>query len=293
MDCTGSGIADVDEAQQTGQIVLSFLGGTSDWMSIGGTPGADPYLSQYGGVYFAVQQATGPYLNDLSQASFGSVLLQAGGATGIVFYSEFLKGNGSFAATSSSHGSVTTAPVTIPTGHYSIIRAKYAPAIAVSGVGPLASGTAGRVVASGTAITIRGVGFGNSCSSCQVLAGGTPLQVLSWGDSAITATLPAYSGLVQLQVQNALGSDWINIMTAPQVASALVVSKTHSGAFTQGQSGAIYTVTVSNAPSAGPTSGVVTVTDTVPTGLTLVSMVGGGWACSSDTCTRSDLLNPG
>ena len=39
----------------------------------------------------------------------------------------------------------------------------------------------------------------------------------------------------------------------------------------------------------------VTVTETVPTGLTLVSMAGTGWTCPSGgtTCTRSDVLSPG
>jgi uncharacterized repeat protein (TIGR01451 family) len=74
---------------------------------------------------------------------------------------------------------------------------------------------------------------------------------------------------------------------------ALSIAKTHTGAFTQGQAGATYSVVVSNGASAGPTSGTVTVTETVPSGLTFVSMSGTGWACSSNTCTRSDVLNPG
>ena len=61
----------------------------------------------------------------------------------------------------------------------------------------------------------------------------------------------------------------------------------------QGQQGATYTVTVSNAASAGPTSGTVTVTDTIPSGLTLVSMAGPGWTCAANTCTRNDVLNGG
>ena len=46
---------------------------------------------------------------------------------------------------------------------------------------------------------------------------------------------------------------------------------------TFGQMGATYTLTLSNHAGAVPTSGVVTVSDTVPAGLTLVSMVGSGW----------------
>jgi hypothetical protein len=56
--------------------------------------------------------------------------------------------------------------------------------------------------------------------------------------------------------------------------------------------GATYTVIVKNAAGAGTTSGTVTMTETIPAGLTLVSMSGTGWSCPSggNTCTRSDPL---
>ena len=108
------------------------------------------------------------------------------------------------------------------------------------------------------------------------------------------------------------------IMPAGSASPALSVSKTHTGDFAPGQSAAAYTVTVSNAASAGPTSGTVTVTESLPSGLTLVSMAGSGWTCAAPTlscrpeypapdlppigwtcaspttaCSRSDILAPG
>ena len=75
---------------------------------------------------------------------------------------------------------------------------------------------------------------------------------------------------------------------------ALSITKTHTGDFTQGQQGATYTITVSNMVGAGPTSGMVTVTETLPSGLTLGSMSGAGWLCGTGTtCTRSDALAGG
>jgi len=85
---------------------------------------------------------------------------------------------------------------------------------------------------------------------------------------------------------------------APAAAN-LSITKTHTHSFTQGQGGATYTVTVSNASGAAATSGVVTVTETVPAGMTLASMVGtgaanGGWTCTVlPTCTRNDALAGG
>src|SRR5258708_23543393 len=67
------------------------------------------------------------------------------------------------------------------------------------------------------------------------------------------------------------------------------------GSFTQDQQGATYTVTVADANNAGPTDGTtVTVTETAPSGLTLVSMAGTGWTCPANgtTCTRTDVLQP-
>ncbi|MGH9771273.1 MAG: hypothetical protein ACRD4Q_06205 [Candidatus Acidiferrales bacterium] len=71
------------------------------------------------------------------------------------------------------------------------------------------------------------------------------------------------------------------------------ITKTHSGNFTQEQQGATYALTVSNTSGAGATSGLVTVTDTIPSGLTLASMAGTGWTCTTSTCMRSDALNGG
>jgi uncharacterized protein (TIGR03437 family) len=83
------------------------------------------------------------------------------------------------------------------------------------------------------------------------------------------------------------------IQSAPSVLS---VSKTHSGNFAAGQNRATYVITVSNAAGAGATNGTVTVTETLPAGMTLVSMVGTGWTCpgtAANNCTRSDSLASG
>ncbi len=74
----------------------------------------------------------------------------------------------------------------------------------------------------------------------------------------------------------------------------LTITKTHSGNFTQSQTGATYTIIVTNSGT-GTTNGTVTVTDTVPTGLTATGIAGTGWTCtaSSGPCTRADALGAG
>lgn len=70
----------------------------------------------------------------------------------------------------------------------------------------------------------------------------------------------------------------------------LTIAKSHFGNFNQGQT-APYTITVSNI-GAGPTVGVVTVADTLPSGFAVASMSGTGWFCNTATatCTRNDIL---
>jgi uncharacterized repeat protein (TIGR01451 family)/fimbrial isopeptide formation D2 family protein len=74
----------------------------------------------------------------------------------------------------------------------------------------------------------------------------------------------------------------------------MTIAKSHTGNFTQGQTNATYTLTVTNSGS-GQTSGVVTVTDTLPASLTPTGWSStGGWSCNIAaqvvTCTRSDAL---
>jgi len=71
----------------------------------------------------------------------------------------------------------------------------------------------------------------------------------------------------------------------------LTIAKSHIGNFTQGQVGATYLITATNSGSA-ITSGVVTVTDVLPAGLTATGIGGTGWTCVLGilTCTRIDAL---
>lgn len=88
-------------------------------------------------------------------------------------------------------------------------------------------------------------------------------------------------------------SDSVNLVVSTGVPAALSIAKSHTGNFGQGQLSATYTVTVSNGAGAGPTNGEVTVTETVPAGMTLLSMTGTDWTCSTNSCKRSSVLNPG
>ena len=89
------------------------------------------------------------------------------------------------------------------------------------------------------------------------------------------------------------GNFVVRKLVATGTTAVLGVTKTHVGRFTAPSAGADYTVTVSNAPNAGVTSGTVTVTENLPGGLSSASLSGSGWSCSGNTCTRGDGLAGG
>jgi uncharacterized repeat protein (TIGR01451 family) len=74
----------------------------------------------------------------------------------------------------------------------------------------------------------------------------------------------------------------------------LAVGSSHADPFGLGETGAEYTITVfNNGP--GVTAGAVTVSDTLPAGLTATAIAGTGWNCTLATlmCTRGDSLAAG
>src|SRR5579872_4992568 len=173
-----------------------------------------------------------------------------------------------------------------------------------SGAGPTSGTvTVTETVPSGlTLVSMSGTGWtcpgtlANNCTRSDALNGGASYPAITVKvNVASNATSPQVNSVSVAGGGSATASttDSTTITANPPVLS---ISKTHSGSFTQGQANASYTVTVSNGSSAGPTSGTVTVTETVPSGLTLVSMSGTGWTCPgtlANNCTRSDALNGG
>ena len=136
-------------------------------------------------------------------------------------------------------------------------------------------------------------------------AAGTILPATGWNNSGtlvtVTATAkPGYkftgwsgacTGTAACKVTtSAPASVTANFDALP---SRLSITSAHTGNFYRGESLAYYTLQVTDAASAGPTSGTVFVTEYVPAGMTLVSISGTGWSCRSSTCSRSDALAPG
>ena len=148
-----------------------------------------------------------------------------------------------------------------------------------------------------TLVSIAGTGWnctGSTCSRSDGLAGGGSYPPITVTVN-VGATFEGGSNRVTLSGGGSITltvNDYTNYIASPPVLS---ISISDSGNFTQAQSVATYTLVVSNQASADPASGTVTVADTLPAGLSLVSIAGDGWSCSSTyaTCSRSDALNGG
>ena len=123
-------------------------------------------------------------------------------------------------------------------------------------------------------------------TSCNFTVAGTSLPT---GVYPAQAIFQIYTGNANTSIAVPLSLTVGN----PNAVPSLGISKSHSGNFAPGQTGALYTVTVSNAPSAASTSGTVTVTENLPSGLSLVSMSGSNWSCTGNVCTRGDSLAAG
>ena len=154
-----------------------------------------------------------------------------------------------------------------------------------------------------TATAMAGSGWScaqpsGACTRSDLLGAGTsyPAITLTVNVSASAAAsvtnTATVSGGSETNTGNNTASDVTSILAA--AVPDLTIAKSHSGNFTQGQVGATYTINVTNSGAAS-TSGTVTVSDTLPAGLTATAIAGSGWSCAqpSGACTRSDLLGAG
>jgi uncharacterized repeat protein (TIGR01451 family) len=78
------------------------------------------------------------------------------------------------------------------------------------------------------------------------------------------------------------------------IVADLTIAKTHTDPFISPSTGDTYTITVSNGGT-DSTSGTVSVSDTLPAGMTATAIGGSGWTCTQPggPCTRSDALASG
>ncbi|HEX3559239.1 MAG TPA: DUF11 domain-containing protein [Pyrinomonadaceae bacterium] len=200
---------------------------------------------------------------DLSITKTDGVTNTFQGAT--VTYTVVVKNNGTYPVT----GTVTdTVPATLTGVTWTCAASAGSSCTAASGSGNSVS-TSATLAASGTATyTISGTVNASS------------------GTLANTATVAVPSWLTDATPANNTATDTDSIVSAADLS----ITKAAASTFAVGNN-ASYTLTVHNA---GPQSatGTITVTDTLPAGLSYVSASGTGWTCSNASGTVT-CTNPG
>jgi hypothetical protein len=147
---------------------------------------------------------------------------------------------------------------------------------------------------SGTGWSCSAAGQNVTCTNHAAVAQGSSYPTLDIDVNVATNASSSLSNSVQVSgagVTTTSGNDTITVDPAP----ALAVSKTHTGTFAQGQN-AQWNIAVSNTKTGSLTGGTVTVSDTLPTGYTLVNYSGTGWSCSGTStvsCTSTQGVSGG
>lgn len=154
------------------------------------------------------------------------------------------------------------------------------------------------------------LGFGHSESGGVVTfaggtipSGGSAIFTVNATASVADGTFTAAAGAAVIDAGDFVRETNESNNSSPAAGSTVIttpdltVASTHASSFVAGDPGDIYTLTVTNSGTAS-TSGTVTVTDTLPTGLTAVSLAGEGWTIVQGTggtvsATRDDALAAG
>ena len=142
-------------------------------------------------------------------------------------------------------------------------------------------------------VVITGTNF-NGAS--VVSFNGTNTTFIVDSTTQITAIVPpnANTGLIAVTTPGGTAASLNSFIVGGAVVVDLAVSSSHTGSFTQGGSGYVYTLTVTNVGTLA-SSGPVTVVNTLPTGLSATAINGSGWTVDLPTLTstRSDSLAVG
>ncbi|MFC5881829.1 beta-propeller fold lactonase family protein, partial [Streptomyces virginiae] len=150
------------------------------------------------------------------------------------------------------------------------------------------------VINTATNTVVATVPVGDAPREVAVSPDGTRAYVTNANDDTVSVINTATNTVVATVPVGDLPFG-VAIGVVPRPAPVLTLIKlTAGGTFTRGGQGT-YTLTVTNTGDLPTDGSTVTVTDTLPAGLTPVSFSGTGWTCTLTplSCTRSDILAPG
>ncbi|MFN8666215.1 MAG: hypothetical protein U0164_03335 [Gemmatimonadaceae bacterium] len=138
-----------------------------------------------------------------------------------------------------------------------------------------------------------------SCTNGGPLAGGAALPSITLTVAVAAPALPSVSNTATVStpgdVNAGNNSATVNTAVSPSPVVDLAIAKSHAGTPSVGGT-QLFSIQVSNVGTAS-TTGLITVTDNLPSGLTFVSGTAPGWACSAVgqavSCTSGSAMAPG
>jgi uncharacterized protein (TIGR03437 family) len=261
------GIADIESAtHNSAQIIVSFLGGTSHWQSVGTAADNNPFLSVNGGLIVEARAADDSSLNiDSASAGLPKTALVKKlntSSDGLAYADLFPAGMVPLNVTSGSLNISTS--VTLPPGGTEPYTLKPGPLI--TRVLPAAAADFPLVLAPGMLIAIYGADFADETASttgttfpvqlagAQVLVSGSAIPLYYASAMQINAVLPdSASDLVQLTVKNGTGQQTVNVYVVAAAPSIFTQDSSGSGpaAALKVSNGTLTLVTADNPLSAG------------------------------------------
>jgi uncharacterized protein (TIGR03437 family) len=231
-------------SHDSAQIILSFLGGTNAWQSVGTAIESDPVGSNVGGINIEAQDLNGaeqPINSATLQISTGTLSLKI--TNGNIAWTEGVTPNASLPASIQFLGTTKLTPnITLPASTVLPYVAKPGPVVAR--VFPAASAAFPLNIAQGEFVAIYGSNLANGTqqatsstyptqlADAQVLVNGVavPLEYVSASQINAVFSTTNTSGLVQVTVQNSSGAAVTNVLLAPAVPEIFSLDFTGSGA---------------------------------------------------------------
>jgi uncharacterized protein (TIGR03437 family) len=207
-------LADINSTDhQSAQIILSFLGGTAAWKTIGEPAAKNEFLSKNGGLLLRLKDASDKTL-PIAKATTAQGDLTV--ASQIAFADQLTVGTQPLQLTLTSGSSTTIGNVPLTVGATRAITFKPGPSIA--GVFPSAAAVFPRTVAPGSLISIYGSELTVGSRQPEVNVAGQPMPLSYAAATQINSLVPDNaSGLIKLQVKSAIGEQTVNILVEPTV----------------------------------------------------------------------------
>jgi uncharacterized protein (TIGR03437 family) len=234
----------MDASNITGQIIVSFLAGTSNWQSLGQALEDNALAVIFGGINLQLQDSTGtplPFVSGTITSPTGLSAPLGQSSTKQVAYIEIFPSNSPRPIQIQTSGSPVTTTQTLPPGTESTVILKPGPVI--RGVVPAAGPIFPYDVAPGAFVSIYGTNLAGSTLSTtapdypttlgdvHVTVNGSAIAIQYISSGLLNVVWPDVApGITKLTVVTSAGSFTTNVIVQPAVPSVFTLGGTTAAA---------------------------------------------------------------